>query len=65
MLMMFEYIYNSLTRLPSLCSFKEFFLRCLQNRKLWEVEQKIFGAIGLVTVLSADVLVFSAWMSGK
>jgi hypothetical protein len=57
-------IYNSLTRSPSLYPFKDFFLKRLENRKRWEVEQKIFSVIGLVAVIGADVLVVMVWMNG-
>ena len=55
-------IYDSLTRMP--VPFKDFFLRRLENRKRWEVEQKIYSLIGLVAVVVADVLVIAAWMNG-
>jgi hypothetical protein len=40
-------------------------LERLENRKRWEVEQKIFSAIGLVAVIGADVLVVMAYIFGK
>jgi len=55
-------IYNSLTRSPSLYPFKDFFLKRLENRKRWEVEQKIFSLIGFVAVIGADILVIMAWL---
>ena len=61
----YQDIYNSLTRSPSLYPFKDFFLKRLENRKRWEVEQKIFSVIGFVAVIGADVLVLSAWVLGK
>ena len=53
----YQGIYNSLTRSPSLYPFKEFFLKRLENRKRWEVEQKIFSMIGFVAVIGADIFV--------
>jgi hypothetical protein len=60
----YQDIYNSLTRSPSLYPFKEFFLKRLENRKRWEVEQKIFSLIGFVAVIGADILVIMAFMAG-
>ena len=54
-------VYNSLLRSP--VPFKQFFLKRLENRKRWEVEQKIFSVIGFVAVIGADVLVIAAWMN--
>jgi hypothetical protein len=61
----YQDIYNSLTRSPSLYPFKDFFLKRLENRKRWEVEQKIFSLIGFVAVIGADILVLSTWVFGK
>jgi hypothetical protein len=58
----YQDIYNSLTRTPY--PFKDFFLRRLVNRKRWELEQKIFSLIGLVAVVTANVMVIAAWMNG-
>ena len=55
-------VYNSLVRSP--VPFKEFFLRRLENRKRWEVEQKIYSVIGFIAVIGADVLVVMAFMFG-
>jgi len=57
----YQEIYDNLTRTPY--PFKDFFLRRLENRKRWEVEQKIFSVIGLVAVVVADVIVVAAWMN--
>jgi len=54
-------VYNSLVRSP--VPFKVFFLKRLENRKRWEVEQKIFSVFGFVAVIGADVLVIAAWMN--
>jgi hypothetical protein len=61
----YQDIYNSLTRSPSLYPFKDFFLKRLENRKRWEMEQKFFSIIGFVAVIGADVLVIMTFMLGK
>jgi hypothetical protein len=60
----YQDIYNSLTRSPSLYPFKDFFLKRLQNRKHWEVEQKIFSLIGFAAVIGADILVVMSFIAG-
>lgn len=55
----YQDVYNSLTRTP--VPFKGFFLKRLENRKRWEVQQKIFSAIGFVVVIGADILVMMAY----
>ena len=52
-------VYNSLVRSP--VPFKDFFLKRLENKKRWEVEQKIFSIIGFVAVISADIFVIMAY----
>jgi hypothetical protein len=56
-------LYNSLTNEKTPYPFKNFFLKRLQNRKHWEVEQKIFSVIGIVAVVGMDVLVVMVYMS--
>ncbi len=56
-------VYNSLLRSP--VPFKEFFLKRLENRKRWEVEQKIYSVIGFIAVIGADVLVVMAFIFGR
>jgi len=56
----YQDVHNSLVRSP--VPFKEFFLKRLENRKRWEVEQKIYSVIGFVTVIGADVLVVMAFL---
>ena len=56
-------VYNSLLRSP--VPFKQFFLKRLENRKRWEVEQKIYSVIGFVAVIGADVLVVMAFTFGR
>lgn len=58
----YQDIYNSLTRQPSLYPFKEFFLKRIQNRKRWEVEQKLFSLLGLTAVVAMDILVLMAYI---
>ena len=53
-------VYNSLVRSP--VPFKDFFLKRLENRKRWEVEQKIYSIIGFIAVIGADVLVVMAFL---
>ena len=59
----YQDLLNSLTRSPM--PFKEFFIKRLENRKRWEVEQKIFSVIGFVTVIGADIFVVMAYMAGR
>jgi len=61
----YQSIYNSLTREPPLYPFREFFLKRLENRKRWEVEQKIFSILGILAVLGADVLVIATYVINK
>lgn len=58
----YQDIYNSLTRQPSLYPFKDFFLKRIQNRKRWEVEQKLFSLLGLMAVIAMDILVLMAYI---
>ena len=53
-------VYTSLVRAP--VPFKEFFLKRLENRKRWEVEQKIYSVVGFIAVIGADVLVVMAFI---
>jgi len=39
----------------------DFFLKRLENRKRWEVQQKLFSVLGILAVLGADVLVMMAY----
>lgn len=55
----YQDVYNSLLRSP--VPFKQFFLKRLENKKRWEVEQKIFSIIGFVAVISADIFVIMAY----
>jgi hypothetical protein len=55
-------LYNSLTNEKTPYPFRNFFLKRLQNRKRWEVEQKIFSLLGIAAVITADVLVVLAYV---
>ena len=55
-------LYNSLTNEKTPYPFKNFFLKRLENKKSWLFWQKVFSLIGIVAVLTADVLVVMAWM---
>jgi hypothetical protein len=59
----YQDIYNSLTQEPSLYPFRPFFLRRMENKKRWVIWQKIFSLLGILAVLTADVLVVMAWKS--
>lgn len=52
-------VLNSLLKTP--VPFKEYFIKRLENKKRWEVEQKIFSAIGFVVVIFADILLVAAY----
>ena len=60
----YQELYKSLSNPTVPYPFKDFFLKRMDNRKRWEVEQKAFSAIGILAVLAADVLVIAAWMNG-
>lgn len=58
----YQELRDSLTREPSVYPFREFFLKRLENRKRWEVEQKIFSLLGIAAVLVADAMVLTAYL---
>ncbi len=58
----YQELRDSLTREPSVYPFREFFLKRLENRKRWEVEQKIFSLLGVAAVLVADAMVLTAYL---
>ncbi|MBI5944770.1 MAG: hypothetical protein HY864_10415 [Chloroflexi bacterium] len=58
----YQDIYKSLTNEKTPYPFKNFFLKRLENRRRWEVEQKIFSIIGFVAVIGADILVVMAFI---
>lgn len=59
----YQDIYNSLTRQPSLYPFREFFLKRMENKERWVLWQKAFSILGILAVLTADVLVVMAYIS--
>jgi hypothetical protein len=58
----YQDIYNSLTREPSIYPFRRFFLNRMENKNRWVLWQKLFGILGLVAVIAADVLVVRAFI---
>lgn len=58
----YQELRDSLTREPSVYPFREFFLKRLENRKRWEVEQKIFSLLGVAAILVADAMVLTAYL---
>jgi len=58
----YQDVYNSLTNEKTPYPFRNFFLRRLENKKQWEVEQKIFSLFGFAAVIGADLLVVMAWL---
>jgi hypothetical protein len=58
-------LHDSLTRSPSLYPFRDFFLRQMENRRRWELVQKIFSIFGLIAVLAADALILATWLTGR
>lgn len=53
---------NSLNNEKTPYPFKNFFLRRLENRKRWEMEQKLYSLIGIVAVVGMDILVIMAYL---
>ena len=58
----YQDIYNSLRREPSIYPFRSFFLKRMENRKRWELWQKVFSLLGLIAVVAADALVVVAYL---
>lgn len=59
----YQDIYNSLAREPSIYPFRSFFFKRIENRRRWELWQKVFSLLGLVAVIAADVLLVMAYIS--
>ncbi len=59
----YQDIYNSLTGQPSLYPFREFFVKRMENKERWVLWQKAFSVLGILAVLTADVLVVKAYIS--
>lgn len=55
-------LYNSLTNEKTPYPFKSFFLKRLENKKNWLFWQKAFSLLGIVAVVSMDVLVVMAYL---
>ena len=58
----YQDIYNSLTREPSIYPFRKFFLRRMERKGSWIIWQKIFSILGILAVLTADILVVMAYI---
>ena len=58
----YQDIHNSLTREPSLYPFRKFFLQRMENKERWVLWQKAFSVLGILAVLTADVLVVMAYI---
>jgi hypothetical protein len=57
----YQDVHESLSRSP--VPFKGFFMRRLENRKRWELEQKIFSLLGIVAVVSMDIVIILAYLN--
>lgn len=57
-------LYKSLTNERTPYPFKNFFLKRLENKQSWLLWQKGFSLLGIVAVVSMDVLVVLAWING-
>ena len=55
-------LYNSLTNERTPYPFKNYFLKRLENKRSWLFWQKSFSLLGIVAVVSADVLVVAAYL---
>lgn len=58
----YQDIYNSLAREPTIYPFRRFFLKRMENRRRWELWQKGFSVLGLIAVITADMLVVMAYV---
>ena len=58
----YQDIHNSLSREPSLYPFRKFFLQRMENKERWVLWQKAFSILGILAVLTADVLVMMAYI---
>ena len=57
----YQNVYSSLTREPSVYPFRKFFLQRMENKASWIFWQKAFSLLGILAVLTADVLVVMAY----
>lgn len=56
-------LYKSLTNEKPPYPFKSFFLKRLENKQSWLFWQKAFSLLGIAAVITADVLVVTAWLN--
>lgn len=56
----YQELRDSLDRTP--IYFKQFFVKRLENRKRWEIEQKIFSLFGVAAVVMANIMVIRAYI---
>ena len=57
----YEEIYNNLAREPAVIPFRDFFLKRVENKQNWLFWQKVFSLLGILAVLTADILVVMAY----
>ena len=55
-------IYNNLAREPAVIPFRDFFLKRVENKQNWLFWQKVFSLLGILAVLTADVLMVTAYL---
>lgn len=55
-------LYKSLTNEKTPYPFKNFFLKRLENKQNWLFWQKAFSLLGIVAVVSMDILVVIAYL---
>jgi hypothetical protein len=58
----YQDLYNSLTRESSFSPFQKFFLQRLENKQRWILWQKLFSVVGVLAVLTADILMVRAYL---
>jgi len=58
----YEEIYNNLAREPAVIPFRDFFLKRVENKQNWLFWQKVFSLLGILAVLTADVLMVTAYL---
>ena len=59
-----EYLAN-VSKLPAWYPFRNHYIRRLENKRSWDIEQKILSVIGLITILGSDVVLIAAFFIGK
>lgn len=58
----YQDLYNSLTNEKTPYPFKNFFLKRLENKQSWLFWQKAFSLLGIVAVVSMDILIVMAYL---